>query len=391
MAVPDKMSLGEVKSTLILASIFALRMLGLFMVLPVLALYAQTMPYATPALIGLAAGIYGLTQALFQLPYGMLSDRLGRKPVILGGLSVFAAGSIVAALSTSVWGLIIGRAIQGAGAIGSPIMALAADVTREEVRTRAMAIIGISIGITFTVAILLGPWLDSKIGLSGIFSLTAVLAVGGMGLLFCMRSQQVFEKASTFSASFRDLTKRSDLWLLNVSIFVLHALFIASFQVLPLQIQTVTGLSGAQVWKFYLPVLVISLLIVAPFLRQADNPLRQKKFMQLAMLGLGITVPAFIYATQLSLLVIAVILFFVAFNFLEACLPALVSRAAPKTSKGAALGIYSSAQFLGMFCGGALGGVVLQTLGSSAIGICCAALAIIGWLTLRGSNHGKRG
>jgi len=382
------MSVGEIKSTLILASIFALRMMGLFMVVPVFALYADKIPYATPTLIGLAAGIYGLTQALLQLPYGILSDRFGRKPVIFGGLLLFTLGSILAAFSHSIWGLIVGRAIQGSGAIGSPTLALVTDVTRDTVRTRAMAIIGISIGLTFTVALLLGPWLDAIIGLNGIFIMTAGLALCGMGLLCCLPARQGTSLA--FSAPSKGIYKRLDLWLLNSNIFVLHALFIASFQILPLQIETITTLHREQVWKFYLPVLIISLIIVAPFLRRADAPIGHSKHLQYAMLTLGLTVPFFIYATQLSLLAIAVILFFVAFNFLEASLPALVSRTAPAHNKGAALGLYSSAQFLGMFFGGIMGGILLETWGRGAIGIFCTTLAIIGWLTLRGKNHGKR-
>lgn len=385
----ERMTTWELKNTFILAMIFALRMLGLFMVLPVLALYAEKMPYATPALIGLAAGIYGITQAVFQLPYGILSDRIGRKPVIIGGLSLFAAGSLIAAFSHSIWGLVIGRAIQGAGAIGSPILALVADITRTEVRTRAMAVIGISIGITFTLALLLGPLLDAYLGLFGIFSLTAVLSLGGIGLVFLIKSQ-ITQPANTYIAPLKSVVERTDLWSLNIGIFALHALLIACFQVLPLQIEAVSGFSGKEVWRFYCPVLAISLILVAPLLRLADSK-HQTWLMSSAMLILGMAAMFFVTTTQALVLNAAVIVFFVAFNFLEASLPALVARLAPQAGKGAAFGIYSCSQFLGMFCGGVLGGYVRQLWGTPAIGFLCACLAIIGWITLRGKYNGQRG
>lgn len=378
-----RMTLTELKSTLILALVFALRMLGLFMVLPVLALYAQKIPGATPALIGMAAGIYGFSQAVLQLPYGMLSDYFGRRPVIIGGLSVFAIGSIIAGFSSSIGGLILGRAVQGAGAIGSPILALVSDVTRDEVRTRAMALIGITIGLTFTLAILLGPIFDSYIGLKGIFTLTAFLALGGIALLFLLKPQRTTPSLLSFKQQLRLILRQGPLWALHVSIFMLHAVLIASFLVLPGKIETITGFTSGAVWRFYLPVLAASLLLVTPLLRFADKGDWQKKLLHVAVLGLGATIVAFMNTQNVTVFTIAVVLFFVAFNFLEACLPSLVSKMAPKESKGSALGMYSCAQFLGMFCGGAIGGTIMQQFGTQGISISCLLLTGIGWFAIR--------
>jgi MFS family permease len=378
------MTFTELKSTLILALVFALRMLGLFMVLPVLALYGQKIPGATPALIGLAAGIYGFSQAVLQLPYGMLSDYFGRRPVIIGGLSIFALGSIIAGFSGSIGGLILGRAVQGAGAIGSPILALVSDVTREEVRTRAMALIGITIGLTFTLALLLGPIFDGYIGLKGIFTLTAVLAVIGIGLLFLLKP---IKAATLTRLSFREqvrlISQQGSLWALHVSIFMLHAVLIASFLVLPSKIEAITGFTSQLVWRFYLPVLVASLLLVTPLLRFADKGDWQKKLLNVAVLGLGVTIVTFMNTTNVMYFTIAVVLFFVAFNYLEACLPSMVSKMAPIARKGSALGMYSCAQFLGMFCGGAFGGTILQQFGPQGVSISCLLLTGIGWLAIR--------
>lgn len=382
------MTSTEVKNILILAFIFATRMLGLFMVLPIFALYETKISGATASLLGLAIGIYGFTTALLQLPYGILSDYFGRRSIILCGLIIFAIGSLVASLSESIWGIILGRAIQGAGAIGSPILAFAADLTREAVRSRAMAIIGISIGLTFVLAILLGPILDALLGLNGIFLMTTVLALVGIGLLFCLEKEPSLLRHSPqpLRQQLQYVLLDKDLCALNMTIFVLHAILTASFLVLPLKIQEITSLLSNEVWKFYAPVLGLSLLFVMPLLRSADEHRSQKKRMNMAILGLGFCIIAFLAATTTTVLVVAVTLFFVGFNFLEANLPALISRIAPKTSKGTAMGVYSCAQFLGIFCGGAVGGLVLQHLGMIGIGLMCTLLTIMGWLSINHTN-----
>lgn len=376
------MSGREIKNTIILAWIFACRMLGLFMIYPVLALYTDTLSGATPALIGLAMGIYGLTQALFQLPFGWLSDYFGRKPIILGGLVLFAVGSLMAAFSNSIEGVIVGRAVQGMGAIGSPILAWVADTTRESVRTRAMALIGVTIGLTFALSLVMGPWVNALWSLSGLFFMTAGLAVLGV-MIIVLFTQNVPSKRFILDFSFvRRITRDPALWGLYSNIFVLHALLSASFLVLPMKIQEVTGLTG-NVWQFYLPVLGLSLFLVAPMLRYAEEPCRQYRLMQYAMLVLAVTTLSFILANNLVILAIGVTGFFVAFNFLEASLPSMVSRVAPEEGRGTALGFYSCSQFLGLFTGGALGGALNGAFGLSGLGAALVGLALIGWGALK--------
>lgn len=381
------MTLREIKNTLILALIFALRLLGLFMVLPVMVLYEGKIPGATPSMLGIAVGIYGFTQAILQLPYGILSDYFERRNVIIGGLVLFAIGSLIAAFSASMTGLIIGRAVQGAGAIGSPILALVSDVTRDEVRTRAMALIGISIGVTFVLAILLGPILDAYVGLNGIFMITAGLALLGILLLLLMGPKAASQKPLRLGMQLRAMAYDSELVRLNLTIFVLHALLTMSFLVLPWRIEQVTGLTSLQVWRFYLPVLVIALVCMAPILRYGDNAFWRKRLMKIAMIGVGLTIVAFISASSIPIFVVMTTLFFIAFNFLEASLPAQVSRKAPAASKGSALGLYSCSQFLGIFAGGLIGGIIVQKFGTHGIELSCLFLAIVGWLAIKQSNE----
>lgn len=351
------------------------------MVLPVLGLYVGKIPNATPILIGLASGIYGFTQALMQLPCGILSDYVGRKPVIIGGLVIFIIGSLIAAFGTSIWALIVGRAIQGAGAIGSPILALVADATREEVRTRAMAFLGISIGATFIFAIILGPLLDAYFGLWGIFAFTALLA--SVGILFLLWLGQIpQQKPQAVKGSLYAVLTHPELWRLNLNIFMLHAILTACFLLLPQQIEAVAGLTHGDTWQFYLPILAMSLVLVAPFLRYADKNNWQKKLMKAAIVLLGFAILSLAITTDKLVLLVATTLFFVAFNYLEASLPAMVSRMAPKQNKGSALGLYAFSQFLGMFTGGVAGGCLLQWAGPWAIGFGSLFLTMVGWLIL---------
>lgn len=371
--VSDKMTGSELKNTLILAFIFALRMLGLFMMLPVFALYVDKFKGASISLIGLAAGIYGFTQALLQLPWGWLSDKIGRRVVIIMGLSVFVLGSLVAGLASSIGQLIIGRALQGAGAIGAVVLACVADVTREQVRTRAMAIIGMSIGATFVLSLLLGPLLESYVGLKGLFALSAVLALVAMGLAMRL-------SLPAFPVIKKEKMALLPIWSLNTAIFGLHAIFTSLFLVLPLKIPQMTDWPSTQSWRFYLPILALSLAIVVPLLRYADQS-GQKKWMQLFMLSLGLTTLGLIHSQDFKIWVGCGILFFAAFNFLEASLPALVSKIAP-TNKGAILGLYSCSQFLGMFFGGVWGGYVLQNVGLWGVSISSLVFSMVGWWAL---------
>ncbi len=384
----------ERRAALSLASIYSIRMLGLFMLFPVISLYQDRLIGATPALIGLAIGIYGLTQGLLQIPFGLLSDRIGRKPVILMGLGLFALGSIVAAMSDSVYGVIAGRALQGCGAIAAAVMALAADLTREEHRTKAMAMIGMSIGSAFALALVLGPLFDHWLGLSGLFWFTAFMAVLGMLVLTWMVpnpvSQRVHRDAEPVPAQFAQTLRDTQLLRLDVGIFTLHMILTASFVVFPLVLQNVLGVDSARHWWIYLPILLLSVLVMVPFIIIAERHRRMKKvflgailFIGLAQLGLAL------WYQHLWLAVLMLLVFFSAFNLLEASLPSLVSKIAPPASKGTAMGFYSSSQFLGAFLGGSLGGVMHGQFGYSSVFILCAALALV-WLILASSMKDPR-
>lgn len=375
------MTKAEIKGTLSLGFVFACRMLGLFMILPVIMLYVDRIPGATPAMLGLAAGIYGLTQAILQIPFGLMSDYWGRKPVIFLGLILFALGSLIAASSESITGLILGRAIQGMGAIGSVVLAFLADITREEVRTRAMALVGMSIGATFVLAFLLGPIIDGRFGLSALFLLSAFLAV--LAMIMVMRIPAKPNTAPMHLFSHLGLVlKDKALWQTNTLIFVVHAILTAYFLILPGKILEIADLTSAQAWRFYLPILFISVLLVTPFLRSQDLRVSPKKAIQWALLLWAICIALLLKSENYSLFFMLSILFFAAFNFLEAALPAWISRLASPESRGTALGIYAFAQFLGMFAGGAIGGILLQWHGRWAVATTCVVLTLVGWLVL---------
>ncbi len=382
----DKMTPFEKRSAMSLASIFAFRMLGLFMILPVFVFYAKDLAGATPKLMGLAMGIYGLTQALLQIPFGMLSDRFGRKPIIAMGLCLFALGSIIAALSHSIEGVIIGRAIQGAGAVGSTIIALVADLTREEHRTKAMAMIGMVIGLSFTLSIILGPILNRMIGVPGIFWLTALLA--GIGILMLYTAvphpkQSLFHRdALPEPGQFKKVLSNPELLRLDFGIMSLHGILTASFIAIPFALQQVAGLPEAQQWHLYLPVLVLSFISMVPFIIIAEKKRKMK--------GVFLAAIAVIALSQLSLvgfsssiigIGISMYLFFTAFTLLEASLPSLISKIAPPGSKGTAMGVYSCSQFLGIFLGGTLGGWLFGAHHIKGVYALCAVVALL-WLLI---------
>lgn len=355
-----------------LAGIFGLRMFGLFLLYPVFAIYARKLPGATESSIGVALGIYGLTQAMLQLPFGMLSDRWGRKPIIAGGLLLFMAGSIIAALAHGIGGIIIGRAIQGAGAVGAATLALAADLTRPEQRTKAIGMIGGGIGLAFGIAVVAGPAVNAVAGLSGIFWLTAVL--GGLGLVVLRWAvpapQRTFRHRSTEAvpAQLGRVLRDSSLQRMYISIFVLHLMLAALFLVLPGLLGEVAGLTRSSEWLFYLPVLAVGLVLMVPAVIHAERHARLKPVSIGAILALGLT-PVWLRLGGAHLVALAAILavFFGAFTLMEALLPSLISRLAHPESKGSALGIYSTSQFLGIFVGGALGGVLLQHAGRDGV------------------------
>lgn len=373
----------ERHAAIVLALLFASRMLGLFMVLPVFALYAVGYQGATPALIGLAIGAYGATQALLQLPFGWWSDRFGRKPVIYIGLLLFALGSVLAATSDHILGVIAGRALQGAGAISSAVLALLSDLTRPQRRTTAMAIVGGTIALSFTLSMVAGPLLAPHIGLSGLFWLTALLAVGGALLVRfavvdvpqCTAADAVAE-----AHSLRQLLANGQLLRLNAGVLLLHLLMTATFVALPTWLVKAEWQAADQGW-LYLGALLLSFLLLWPLLKmgRSRGSLPLLKACQL-LLGLVMLALAYI-APQPWLAVLLIVLFFTAFNYLEATLPALLARIAPAGSRGSAMGLYATCQFAGAFIGGAGGGVLLHQVGHS--GLFAALLLLIAlWLLL---------
>ena len=368
---PVRMSPAERRATAGLAGIFGLRMFGMFIILPVFALHAEALPGGRDhALVGLALGAYGLTQALLQIPFGWASDRWGRKPAIVVGLVVFALGSFLAAWAPDIAWTIAGRMLQGAGAISAAVIALTADLTRDEVRTRAMAVIGLTIGATFGLSLVAGPLLQHAIGVPGIFALTGVLALAAIGMLNrAIPKMEAPRRVATGNgfAGFRRVLADGQLLRLNFGIFVLHAVLMVLFVQIPFQLRD-GGLAAASHWQVYLPVVLASVLLLLPALRFADQPARGKLVFNGAVIVLaaGQLVLA-LAGHSLTVLVAGLVVFFAAFNLLEATLPSLVSKLAPVELKGTAVGVYTSVQFLGAFVGAAAGGVLAQYAGASAV------------------------
>lgn len=380
------MTSTERRASIALAGIFTLRMLGLFMIFPIFSLDAHLYSGNTPTLTGLAIGIYGLTQALFQIPFGRLSDRIGRKKVIVGGLVIFAVGSAVAASADSIWGVIIGRALQGFGAIAAAVLALTADLTREEQRTKAMAIIGVSIGMAFALAMVVGPAVKPALGLPGLFWLTGVMALVGIAVLLYFvptpAHTRFHRDAEAVPAQFKHILGDTQLLRLDVGILILHLMMTATFVVLPLVLRDYAGFASDDHWMVYLLVLVIALVLMAPLVVYADrrNRIKQVFVISIAILTLS---QAGLYGFHQSwlLVVICMILYFTGFTVLEASLPSLISRLAPSELKGTALGVYSTAQYLGAFLGGAFGGWLYGNYGLQSVFAVCGGLCVI-WLAL---------
>ena len=380
----DSMTATERKAAFSLSFIFMLRMLGLFMILPVFALYAQTLEGYTPLMVGLAVGAYGLTQAVCQIPFGMMSDRWGRKPIIVVGLVIFAIGSAIAALSDTMMGVVIGRAIQGAGAISATVMALAADLTREEHRLKAMAVIGMSIGMSFSVALIAGPLLDGWVGVPGIFWVTALMALLGILVIKFIVPNPVVSRfrrdAVAEPAQFKNILKDGELSRLNIGIFALHMILTATFVVLPLALRDHAGLPPPEHWKIYLGVMLAALVLMVPFIIRAEKKRQMKQVFLGSIVAVGLAEAAMALSYQsTTAMIAALLLFFVAFNVLEATLPSLIAKMAPPDKKGTAMGLYSSSQFLGAFVGGAVSGWLYGEGGVGAVFVFCTLVAL-GWL-----------
>ena len=383
--VSTNLASQERRAALSLSMIYAFRMLGLFMILPVFALYAEELPGATPFLMGLALGIYGLTQAVLQIPFGMWSDRIGRKPVILIGLLIFAVGSLIAGNADSIEGIIVGRAIQGAGAIAAALMALAADLSREEHRTKMMAFIGVSIGVSFALSMVLGPLVNEQIGISGIFYSTAVLALLGIAILFFFVPDPVHSHfhrdAEVETQSLFSVLKNSQLLRLDAGILSLHFALMCVFLVLPLELKDSMGIEPSKHWQIYLPVFALSLLIMVPFIIAAERKHVMKAVFNGAIISLILATLLFLYSQALWSTILALVIFFSGFNLLEASLPSLITKTAPATQKGTAMGMYSSSQFFGAFAGGTIGGYAHQNWGAQGVYI-TVLLVLMLWLLL---------
>ncbi|MQU52579.1 MFS transporter [Pseudomonas sp. FSL R10-1339] len=380
----ELMSSGETRAASGLALVFAFRMLGMFMVLPVLATYGMDLAGATPALIGLAIGAYGLTQAIFQIPFGVISDRIGRRPVIYLGLIVFALGSVLAANSDSIWGVIAGRILQGAGAISAAVMALLSDLTREQHRTKAMAMIGMTIGLSFAVAMVVGPLLTRAFGLSGLFLATGAMALCGIVIVMFMvpRSTGTLQhrESGVAKQALLPTLRHPDLLRLDLGIFVLHAMLMSSFIALPLALVEKAGLPKEQHWWVYLTALLISFFAMIPFIIYGEKKRKMKRVLLGAVVTLMLTELFFWkFGDSLRTLVIGTVVFFTAFNLLEASLPSLISKVSPAGGKGTAMGVYSTSQFLGSALGGILGGWLFQHGGLSVVFLGGAGLAAL-WL-----------
>ena len=374
----------ELRASVSLAAIFALRMLGLFLILPVFAVHARGMPGGDATLVGLALGIYGLVQAMLQLPLGMASDRVGRKPVIVAGLLVFALGSFVAALADSMTVVIIGRALQGAGAVSAAVTALIADTTRDSQRTKAMAMVGGSIGLTFALSMVGAPLLYGVIGMGGIFALTGALALAGIVVILAVTPDAPLPPVAEAAARtrFSQVAFEPDLLRLNFGIFTLHAVQMAMFIVVPAWLVSRGGLPLSDHWKLYLPVVLLSFALMVPPLFWSERRGRLRELFVGAVALLLAVQALFAFQTGgLVSLAVLLLAFFVAFNVLEASLPSLVSRLAPADAKGAALGVYNTTQSLGLFAGGLIGGWVQQHWGKPAVFLVTAALVAL-WLVL---------
>lgn len=380
------MDASERRSVGVIALISMIRMFGLFALLPVLSLYAMDLENATPLLVGLAVGAYGLTQAGFQVPLGALSDRIGRMPVIIIGLGIFAAGSILAAMSDSIYGIIAGRLLQGAGAISATLSALITDATRKEVRTKSMALFGIGIGLSFMIAMVAGPLLAAKFGVRSLFWIAAGLTVVAAALLKLLPDIPRATKRESWSLR---PALRADLLRVDSYVFLLHVIMTATFVALPFLLSRRLGLPLTDHWKMYVGALLLSLVIAVPMIMKDHHQGKGRLIgMAVSMILIAQLVLTFL-GFSVAPVFAALVIYFAGFNFLEAGLPAKLSMLADDDVRGASLGVFSSAQFLGAFVGGLIGGRFMGNGSPSDVFFVCALLAGI-WLALQGFGRFRR-
>ena len=387
-ANPSRMNATEIRASVSLAAIFGLRMLGLFLILPVFAIHAKSLPGGDNAtLVGLALGMYGLTQAIGQIPFGMASDRYGRKRIIIIGLLLFILGSLIAAVDTHVIWVIVGRAVQGAGAVSAAVTALIADSTRDEHRTKAMALVGASIGLTYAASLVISPLLYASIGMSGMFVLVAVLAA--LAIFVVVYIVPKSPPRPVERASFMTVMRDAELMRMNFGVFALHATQMSMFVVLPNAMVGAVGMPVSEHWKIYLPVVLASFVLMLPpiFIGEKRGRMKQVFVTAIALLlivEIGLRAAIVQSALSFELVVSLLLAFFVAFNILEASQPSLVSRLAPAGARGAALGVYNTTQAIGLFAGGAGGGLLAQHFGASAV-FTAGCLITTAWLIIAAS------
>ena len=381
---PANMNAMERRASATLSSIFALRMLGLFLVLPVFALEARKYPGGDdPAMIGLAMGIYGLTQGILQIPFGIASDKFGRKPVIILGLLVFAFGSVWAGCADNLQSLLVGRALQGAGAVSAAVTAMLADLTRDVVRTKAMALVGASISLMFALSLVISPWLAGWIGLPGLFFFTAVLALGGMAVVRWSVPDEPYKLDPSDRSGLAEVVRDSGLIRLNFGVFILHAVQLAMWVAIPAMLVQ-AGLDKHDHWQIYLPAVVASFVVMgAVFAMERRGYLRAAFLAAVAMIAVVQLALLWVASITPSLHALAALLFlfFCGFNALEATMPSLTSRLAPQASRGAAMGLYNTLQSLGFFAGGWLGGLGAKLYGTQGIFVSCTLLMVL-WLVV---------
>ena len=380
----SKLTSLELRSALTLACVISLRLFGLFLIMPVFSLYAKTMPGSTGFMIGLALGVYGIGQVLLQIPLGLLSDRIGRKPAITLGLLLFALGGLIAAMSHTLTGIAIGRAVQGMGAVAGAGIALAADLTAEESRGKVMGIIGVSIGLAFLLALILGPPLEAIAGLPGLFAATSILALASLALLWLIvpTPERARAPAAAGFGQVLAMLRDSRMLVLNGSVFFLHALLTASFVGLPLLLANTLHLPVNRHWELYLPVMTVAAFVMGATMHHMREIAQSLRIVMVCVVAIGLALLGFaLSGSHIAAFGVAAAVFFSAFNLLEAALPSLVSRLAPAHLRGAAMGAYSTSQFVGAFVGGTFGGIVLGRLGPHGVFVCAAALTLL-WLPL---------
>lgn len=374
-------------SALPIAAIFAFRVLGLFMLIPVFTIYAPHLLAATPSLIGIALGAYGLSQGLLQIPMGMLSDRVGRKTIITIGLIVFGCGSLLGIYTDSIYGMIVARIVQGTGAVGSVLIALLADLTEEKDRTKSMAVIGCSFAASFSIAMVISPIIAGKFGLTGIFAVTACFAAVGLFILhFIIPTPQPLNKTTRtrWSDDFKDVFSSRELRSLNIGIFCQHAILTATFFAVPLLLQQQVKQGHlTELWHFYLPLMLFAFIVMAPLIWLSEKFNRVQEFF---IGSVAVTIMcqfawAIVPATYLWAMGVVMAVYFIGFNFLEATLPSLVSKKARAECKGTAMGLYSSSQFLGIFVGGLLAGLAYQFIGNRGIFLTNGCIGLLWFVT----------